>query len=122
MSVRRAAEKQTDVMGEFLEEVVEHLVADELTRRRGFRDKPLRALLPSHLGYAQEKISEGLREPASKPMALGGIDSSRGVVTKFRAAIECLHLRHRGTRQRARSTASRIENRANTGYRRDETA
>lgn len=75
-------------MGAFLEQVVEHLVADELAHRRGFRDKPLRALLPGTLGYAQEKIGEGLREPASKPLALGGIDSIRAAVTKFRAAIE----------------------------------
>src|SRR5437763_875802 len=35
-----------------------------------------------------EKIAEGLREPSSKPLALGGIDSIRADIAKFRAAIE----------------------------------
>jgi hypothetical protein len=75
-------------MGSFLERVVEHLVADELAHRQEFRGRPLRALLPHTLGYMIEKIAEGLREPSSKPLALGGIDSIRASVAKFRAAID----------------------------------
>ena len=77
ISVRAAAEKQTEVMGSFLERVVEQLVADELAHRRHFRGRPLRALLPHTLGYMTEKIAEGLREPSSKPLALASVESTR---------------------------------------------
>jgi len=88
VSVRAVAEKQTEVMGRLLDRAVEQLVSDELAHRRQFRDRPLRNALPSTLGYMVEKIAEGLQDSLSTSLALGGIDSIRAAVTKFRQLID----------------------------------
>lgn len=85
--IRAIVEKQIEVMGKFLDRAVEQLVADELAHRKQFRDRPLRNEMPGNVGYALEKIGAGLHDASERPMALGGIEVIRGVVTKFRQAL-----------------------------------
>src|SRR5438094_1968412 len=86
--VRAAAEQQTTLMADLLTRAAEHLVNEELEHRRKFRDRPLRSTLPHTLGYMLEKIGEGLRDNASVPFALGGVDSVRAALTALRASLE----------------------------------
>lgn len=87
VSLRSAAEQQTDVMGRLLERAAEQLVTDELEHRRRCRERPLRTIC-SGTDYAIEKISAGLRDAGEIPMAFGGVDVVQKAVTQFRAAIE----------------------------------
>ena len=86
--LRAVVEQQTDVMGKHLERALEQLVADELAHRKHFRDRPLRNAVPHTLGYALEKIGAGLHDASEQPMAFGGVDMIRGVVTKVRQMID----------------------------------
>jgi hypothetical protein len=88
VSLRAVVEQQTAVMGKHLERAVEQLVADERAHRKQFRNRPLRSAVPGNVGYALEKIGAGLHDASEQPMALGGVDVIRVVVTKFRQMID----------------------------------
>jgi hypothetical protein len=88
VGVRAAAEQQTMVMADLLTRAAEHLVNEELEHRQKFRERPLSGALPHTLGYMLEKIGEGLRDGASIPFALAGIDSVRAALGSFRALLD----------------------------------
>lgn len=88
VSVRHAAEQQTTHMAALLRRAAEYLVQEELEHRRKFRDTPLSRHWSRTLGYMVEKIGDGLREGASIPFAIAGIESIRAEVAAFRASVD----------------------------------
>lgn len=88
VNVRGAAERQTQLMADLLTRAVEHLVNEEREHRRKFRARTLSGTLSSTLAYMLEKIGEGLRDEASIPFALAGVESVRDTLRAFRASLD----------------------------------
>ena len=95
VSLIDAVESQTNVIGDLLTRVAEQLMAAELGHRRRFRESPLRATLQGTLGYALEKLSQGLRELESKPLA--DPDSVSAVLADLDFVIDRLRTRLDGS-------------------------
>jgi hypothetical protein len=77
--------EHTDVIGEFLERVADHLAEEELMHRRQHRERPLAGAFALHLGYAFEKIGEGLSARPGQPSIS---DSGLAMVSEMLAEFD----------------------------------
>jgi len=87
VSLVEAVESQTKIIGDLLARGAEQLMATELQHRRRFRDNPLRAVFQGTLGYALEKLSEGLREPESRSFAEWGLEHIVETLARFKELL-----------------------------------
>jgi hypothetical protein len=87
VSIPDLARLQTDLLGQCLEAIAQHLITDELEHRKKFKGESLSALF-NPCGYAIEKIADGMDRKQEIPMGLGGADSIKGVITEFEARLE----------------------------------
>lgn len=79
--------EQTDVIGALLEAANAHLIEEELVHRRKYRGQTLAAAFTETLGYALEKVGEGLGNSVRHPLGEWGLSTVEDVITQFRSTL-----------------------------------
>lgn len=80
--------RQDSILGDQLAAVEAHLIEDERKHREEFAGQKLRAAFRNTLGYAFEKIGQGLRDERMRPLAQWGVDHVKEDLNSFRTALE----------------------------------
>jgi hypothetical protein len=80
--------EHTELIGEFLERVADHLAEEEIMHRKQHRERPLAAAFALHLGYAFEKIGEGLPARPGPSISDAGLGMVTEMLTEFDARLK----------------------------------
>lgn len=80
--------EHTDVIGEFLERVADHLAEEEIMHRKQHRERSLAAAFAQHLGYAFEKIGEGLSARPGPSVSDAGLRMVTEMLAEFDARLK----------------------------------
>lgn len=80
--------RQDSILGDQLAAVEAHLMEDERRHRAEFEGHQLLAAFRGTLGYAFEKIGEGLRDERARPLAQWGVDHIKQDLSSLRTALE----------------------------------
>jgi hypothetical protein len=80
--------RQDSILGDQLAAVEAHLMEDERRHRAEFAGQKLQAAFRGTLGYAFEKIGQGLRDERFRTLAQWGVDHIKQDLNSFRMALE----------------------------------
>ena len=88
INVSELARQQTDLVRRSLEEAAMALEEEERDHRKQWRRDPLAPKLDDGIGYAFEKLSEGVRRPDEPHMARWGLQTIEERIEKFKEALD----------------------------------